>query len=54
VYLNNCLVRVAVEEADMSSNRFRGTFTVPQDQTDAFKVAYGIAWHKKYVMVMIE
>ena len=54
VYLNNRLVRVAVEEAGTSSNRFRGTFTVPNDQSDPFKVAYGFAWHEKYVMVTIE
>ncbi len=54
VYLNNRLVKVAVKEVNTSSNRFRGKFTVPHDQSDPFKVAYGIAWHEKYVMVTIE
>jgi hypothetical protein len=54
VYLNNRLVRVAVEEAGISSNRFRGTFKIPDNQTDPIKVAYGIAWHETYVMVTME
>jgi hypothetical protein len=54
VYLSNRLLRVAVEEVSTSSNRFRGTFTVPGDQTDPIKVAYGIAWHETYVMLAVE
>ena len=54
VYLNNRIVRVAVDEVGTSSNRFRGTFTVPDDQTEPIKVAYGKAWHETYVIVAIE
>jgi hypothetical protein len=54
VYLNDRLVRVAVKEVGTSSNRFRGTFNIPDDQTEPIKVAYGFAWHETYMMVTIE
>jgi len=54
VYLDDKKVRVDVKEINTSSNRFRGTFIIPEGQLGTVKVAYGIAWHEQYVNVNIE
>ena len=54
IYLNDRRILVDVKEVSTSSNRFRGTFTIPEDQSGTIKIAYGIAWHEQYVKVSID